>query len=55
MSSRVPKHLHDALTAAQLAMEFMNGFDVESYAANALVRSAIERQLEIRDAPSAGC
>ncbi|MFZ2648744.1 MAG: HepT-like ribonuclease domain-containing protein [Burkholderiaceae bacterium] len=47
MPNRLPKHLHDALTAAQLAMEFMNGFDAEGYAANALVRSAIERQLEI--------
>jgi uncharacterized protein with HEPN domain len=47
MSSRLPKHLHDALTAAQLAAGFLSGFDLARYAADALVRSAVERQLEI--------
>jgi uncharacterized protein with HEPN domain len=47
MSSRLPKHLHDALAAARLAVEFLRGFDAEGHAANVLVRSAIERQLEI--------
>jgi len=47
MSSRLPKHLHDALTAAQLAVGFLYGFDLERYAADTLVRSAVERQLEI--------
>lgn len=47
MSARLPKHLHDALTAARLAMEFVAGLDDVSYAASVLVRSAVERQLEI--------
>lgn len=47
MSSRLPKHLHDALTAAQLAAGFLSGFDLARYAADPLVRSAVERQLEI--------
>jgi uncharacterized protein with HEPN domain len=47
MPNRLPKHLHDALTAAQLAAGFLYGFDLERYAADTLVRSAVERQLEI--------
>jgi uncharacterized protein with HEPN domain len=47
MPSRLPKHLHDAMHAARLAIEFTRGFDAEAYAANLLVRSAVERQLEI--------
>ncbi len=47
MSNRLPKHLHDALAAARLAMEFLRGVDADGHAANALVRSAVERQLEI--------
>jgi uncharacterized protein with HEPN domain len=47
MPNRLPKHPHDALTAAQLAAGFLYGFDLERYAADTLVRSAVERQLEI--------
>jgi uncharacterized protein with HEPN domain len=47
MSSRLPKHLFDAITAARLAREFSAGLTFEAYAANLLVRSAVERQLEI--------
>ncbi len=47
MSSRLPKHLHDALMAARRAQEFLGDLDAQAYAANALVRSAVERQMEI--------
>ena len=47
MSSRLPKHLHDALMAARRAHEFLGDLDAQAYAANALVRSAVERQMEI--------
>ena len=48
MPSRLPKHLHDALRAAQLAMQFTQGIDDAAvYATNVLVRSAVGRQLEI--------
>lgn len=47
MTNRLPKHLHDALTAARRAGEFLGDLDVEGYRANALVRSAVERQLEV--------
>lgn len=44
---RLPKHLHDAVTAAGLAMQFVAGRDESAYAADVLLRSAVERQLEI--------
>lgn len=47
MSSRLPKHLFDALKAARLAREFIGELSLDAYAANTLVRSAVERQLEI--------
>ncbi len=47
MSSRLPKHLHDALMAATHAVTFLQGVDDSAYAGNLLVRSAVERQLEI--------
>ena len=47
MPDRLRKHLHDALTAARLAMEFLGGASLQDYSANALARSAVERQLEI--------
>lgn len=47
MPTRLPKHLHDGLTAALLAVEFCSGMDSASFASNVLVRSAVERQLEI--------
>lgn len=47
MTNRLPKHLHDALTAARRAREFLGELDADAYRANVLVRSAVERQLEI--------
>ena len=47
MPKRLPKHLFDALTAARLAREFSAGLSLDGLASNVLVRSAIERQLEI--------
>ena len=47
MTNRLPKHLHDALSAARRAGEFLADLDADAYRANALVRSAVERQLEI--------
>jgi uncharacterized protein with HEPN domain len=47
MTSRLPKHLHDALTAARRARQFLGELHADAYRANALVRSAVERQLEI--------
>jgi uncharacterized protein with HEPN domain len=47
MPSRLPKHLFDAITAAHLAREFSAGLSYEAFANSALVRSAVERQLEI--------
>lgn len=47
MSSRLPKHLFDALTAVRLAQEFSAGLSFDAFVSNVLVRSAIERQLEI--------
>lgn len=47
MQTRLPKHLFDALTAARLASEFARDIDDAAYAANLLVRSAVERQMEI--------
>lgn len=45
--NRLPKHLHDAVTAAQRAREFLGNLDADAYGADVLVRSAVERQLEI--------
>lgn len=39
--------LWDALKAARLAMAFVQGQDFEQYIADAMRRSAVERQLEI--------
>ncbi len=47
MTNRLPKHLHDALTAARRACEFLGEIDADGYRANVLVRSAVERQLEM--------
>ena len=47
MTSRLPKHLFDARAAATLAVQFTAGLDLAAYSANVLVRSAVERQLEI--------
>lgn len=47
MSTRLPKHLDDALHAAGLALQFLAGHSLEAYRADALLRSAVERQVEI--------
>ena len=47
MTNRLAKHLFDALTAVRLAREFSAGLSFAGYEANTLVRSAVERQLEI--------
>jgi uncharacterized protein with HEPN domain len=47
MTNRLPKHLHDALTAAGRARQFLGELDADAYRGNLLVRSAVERQLEI--------
>jgi uncharacterized protein with HEPN domain len=47
MPSRLPKHLFDALAASRLAREFAAGLSLEAYGSSPLVRSAVERQLEI--------
>jgi uncharacterized protein with HEPN domain len=47
MSERLPKHLHDALTAARLAVSFVGSRSDEAYLNDLLVRSAVERQFEI--------
>lgn len=47
MPTRLPKHLFDALTAVRLAQQFAAGLTFDAFVSNVLVRSAIERQLEI--------
>ena len=41
------KYLYDIARAAGLALEFVRGKSFADYAADALLRSAVERQLEI--------
>jgi uncharacterized protein with HEPN domain len=47
MTNRLPKHLFDTWAAAGLAREFCAGVELPHYEASALLRSAVERQLEI--------
>ena len=47
MTTRLPKHLFDARAAAMLAREFCAGISLADYGASVLLRSAVERQLEI--------
>lgn len=47
MTTRLPKHLFDALGAARLATEFVRGVGDVAYADNVMVRSAVERQFEV--------
>ena len=47
MTSRLPKHLFDALLAARRAGEFLGELDMEALRTNLLVCSAVERQLEV--------
>jgi uncharacterized protein with HEPN domain len=41
------KYLYDIARAAVLATEFISGRSFDNYAADAMLRSAVERQLEI--------
>ena len=47
MTSRLPWHLHDALWEARRAREFLGELDADVYRGNVLVRSAVERRLEV--------
>ena len=47
MNERLHKHLHDAVKAAQTVLEFLSDADVEQYAANRMLRAAVERELTV--------
>lgn len=47
MSERLPKHLEDARHAASLALRFVSGVALEQYRTDDLLRSAVERQVEV--------
>jgi uncharacterized protein with HEPN domain len=47
MVDRRPKLLFDAIGSMDSAMSFMAGKRMEDYASNLMLRSAVERQLEI--------
>jgi uncharacterized protein with HEPN domain len=47
MHERAPKLLSDAIAAIEAATSFLQGASLEQYMANAMMRSAVERQLEI--------
>ena len=47
MTTETAKHFHDALQACRAIQLFTSGVTLEKYAANLLVRSAVERQFEI--------
>lgn len=47
MSERLHKHLLDAADAAQAVLDFLGDTDGQGYAANRLLRSAVERQLTV--------
>ncbi len=47
MSDRLRKHLHDALTAARRAVAYLDPASLQAYGAHGMMRSAVERQLEI--------
>jgi uncharacterized protein with HEPN domain len=47
MNPSVLKRLHDALESARYIVQFLAGTDFASYQSNAMLRSAVERQLEI--------
>jgi uncharacterized protein with HEPN domain len=47
MSNRSHKRVFDALQACLAIEQFTSGADFDGYLANAMLRSAVERQLEI--------
>lgn len=47
MNPRAVNRLHDALEAAQTVRQYIDGYTLSAYIDNGLVRSAVERQLEI--------
>lgn len=47
MPRELKAYLHDMRQAAALIAEFTDGLDFDAYAADAKVRSAVERQFEI--------
>lgn len=47
MHERAPKLLADAIAAIEATTAFLHGASLEQYMANAMMRSAVERQLEI--------
>ena len=64
MPREAKAYLHDMRQAASLISEFTEGLDFDAYAADAMVRAAVEREFEIIgealaqlakvDAPAAG-
>jgi uncharacterized protein with HEPN domain len=47
MNKNALKRLHDALQSARYVLQFAEGRDLGNYRADPMLRSAIERQLEI--------
>ena len=47
MSERLPKFLDDAAHAARQALKFLSGRGLDDYRADDMLRSAVERQVEI--------
>ncbi|MCB1033427.1 MAG: DUF86 domain-containing protein [Acidobacteria bacterium] len=47
MRLETKKNLHDVLQASNLILGFIRGVSLDSYSANAMLRSAVERQFEI--------
>ncbi len=47
MNERTKKRLHDALTACHAVQEFAEGRTLAEYEQDLMLRSAVERQLEI--------
>jgi uncharacterized protein with HEPN domain len=47
MRTESKKYLYDIARAASLAMEFVAGKDFAAYSSDSMLRSAVERQLEI--------
>jgi uncharacterized protein with HEPN domain len=47
MNDRLQKHLLDAADAAQAVLDFIGDADASRYAADRLLRSAVERQLTV--------